>query len=217
MSYPVPPVADRVRRRCLRKEAAVSNASGSLGVQLIEGLKSRASTARWVGIALIVAGVLAMASPLASGLSVMLVIGVLMLLTGISSALLAFGVGAFGRGLPLLLLAVLMAAAGWLIVTRPVEALASVTLLLAFYFFLSGIVEIAAALGAAGAPGRGWMLVSGIVTLLLGVSLWRHFPASAAVAVGVLFGLRMLFHGMWLFSVGLAAGRAGDRIATAVK
>jgi uncharacterized membrane protein HdeD (DUF308 family) len=46
------------------------------------------------------------------------------------------------------------------------------------------------------------------------VSLWRHFPASAAVAVGVLFGLRMLFHGLWLFTVGLAAGRAGDRIAT---
>ena len=35
----------------------MSNASGSLGMQLIEGLKSRAGTARWVGIALIVAGV----------------------------------------------------------------------------------------------------------------------------------------------------------------
>ena len=90
----------------------MSNASGSLGMQLIEGLKSRASTARWVGIALIVAGVLAMASPLVSGVSVMLVIGVLMLLTGVSTAMLAFGVGAFGRGLWLLLLAVLMVAAG---------------------------------------------------------------------------------------------------------
>jgi len=195
----------------------MSNGSQSLGMQLLEGLKSRAGTARWVGIALIVAGVLAMAAPLVSGLSVMLVIGVLMLVTGVSTAMLAFGVGAFGRGLWLLLLAVLMVVAGWLIVTRPVEALASVTLLLAFYFFLSGLVELAAALGAAGAPGRGWMFVSGIVTVLLGVSLWRHFPASAAVAVGVLFGLRMLFHGMWLFSVGLAAGRAGDRIASATR
>ena len=195
----------------------MSNASGSLGMQLIEGLKSRAGTARWVGIALIVAGVLAMASPLVSGVSVMLVIGVLMIMTGVSTAMLAFGVGAFGRGLWLLLLAVLMLAAGWLIVTRPVEALASVTLLLACYFFLSGFLEIAAGIGAAGAPGRGWMIVSGLVTLLLGVSLWRHFPASAAVAVGVLFGLRMLFHGMWLFSVGLAAGRAGGQIASAMK
>ena len=195
----------------------MSNGSMSLGMQLLEGLKSRAGTARWVGLALIVAGVLSMAAPLVSGLSVMLVIGVLMLVTGVSTGLLAFGVGAFGRGLWLLLLALLMVAAGWLIVSRPVEALASVTLFLAFYFFLSGFVEIAAGLGAAGAPGRGWMIVSGIVTVLLGVSLWRNFPASAAVAVGVLFGLRMLFHGMWLFTAGLAAGRAGDRIASAMK
>lgn len=195
----------------------MSNGSMSLGMQLLEGLKSRAGTARWVGLALIVAGVLSMAAPLVSGLSVMLVIGVLMLVTGVSTGLLAFGVGAFGRGLWLLLLALLMVAAGWLIVSRPVEALASVTLFLAFYFFLSGFVEIAAGLGAAGAPGRGWMIVSGVVTVLLGVSLWRNFPASTAVAVGVLFGLRMLFHGMWLFTAGLAAGRAGDRIASAMK
>ena len=195
----------------------MANATNSLGMQLLDALRSRAGTARWVGIALIVAGVLSMAAPLVSGLSVMFVIGVLMLVTGVSTGLLAFGVGAFGRGLGLFLLAILMIVAGCLIVSRPVEALASVTLFLAFYFFLSGFVELLAALGAAGVPGRGWMLVSGVVTVLLGVSLWRNFPASAAVAVGVLFGLRMLFHGMWLFSVGLAAGRAGDRIASATK
>ena len=195
----------------------MANASNSLGTQLLEALRSRAGTARWVGIALIVAGVLSMAAPLVSGLSVMWVIGVLMLVTGVSTGLLAFGVGALGRGLWLFLLAVLMVVAGCLIVSRPVEALASVTLFLAFYFFLSGFVELLAALSAAGAPGRGWMTVSGIVTVLLGVSLWRNFPASAAVAVGMLFGLRMLFHGMWLFSVGLAAGRAGDRVASAMK
>ena len=195
----------------------MANATNSLGMQLLEALRSRAGTARWVGIALIVAGVLSMAAPLVGGLSVMIVIGVLMLVTGVSTGLLAFRVGAFGRGLGLFLLAILMIVAGGLIVSRPVEALSSVTLFLAFYFFLSGFVELLAALGAAGAPGRGWMLVSGVVTVLLGVGLWRNFPASAAVAVGVLFGLRMLFHGMWLFSVGLAAGRAGDRIASATK
>jgi uncharacterized membrane protein HdeD (DUF308 family) len=195
----------------------MSNGSRTLGMTLLDGLRSRAGTARWVGIALILAGVLSMAAPLVSGVSVMLVIGALMLAAGVATAVLAFGIGAFGRGLWLLLLAALMVVAGWLIVSRPLDALASVTLLLAFYFFLSGFMEIAAGLSAAGIPGRGWMLVSGIVTVLLGVSLWRNFPASAAVAVGVLFGLRMLFHGMWLFSVGLAAGRAGNRMAEAMK
>ena len=195
----------------------MANGPKSLGMTLLDGLKSRASAARWVGIALILTGVLSMAAPLVSGLSVMLVIGTLVLVAGVATGWLAFGVGAFGRGFWLLLLAVLMVVAGGLIVSRPLDALASVTLFLAGYFFLSGFMEIAAGFSAAGSPGRGWMLVSGIVTVLLGVSLWRHFPASAAVAVGVLFGLRMLFHGMWLFTVGMAAGRAGDRIAGATR
>jgi uncharacterized membrane protein HdeD (DUF308 family) len=195
----------------------MTNAPQTLGSKLLDGLRSRAGTARWVGIALILAGVLSMASPLMSGLSVMLLIGALMVATGVSTGMLAFSVGAFGRGIWLLLLALLMVVAGWTIATRPVEALAGVTLFLAAYFFLSGIVEVVAAFGEAPAPGRGWMFVSGIVTVLLGVSLWRHFPASAAVAVGVLFGLRLLFQGMWLFSVGMAAGRAGSRLASAMK
>jgi uncharacterized membrane protein HdeD (DUF308 family) len=195
----------------------VSNGSTSMRISLLEGLKSRAGTARWVGILLILAGVLSMASPLMSGLSVMLVIGVLMLATGVATGLLAVSVGAFSRGIWLLLLAVLMVVAGWTIASRPLEALAGVTLFLAWYFFLSGSVEIVAAIRSGPMPGRGWMTVSAIVTLLLGISLWRNYPASAAVAVGVLFGLRMLFHGMWLFSVGLAAGRATSQVASAMK
>jgi uncharacterized membrane protein HdeD (DUF308 family) len=207
----------RITRPLGLMEAAMSNGAKSVGMSLLDALGQRAGTARWVGIALIVAGVLAMASPLVAGASVMMVIGVLMLVAGAFTGMLAFGVGAFGRGIWLLLLALLMLWAGWLIATRPLEALVSVTLFLAAYFALSGLVEIVAALGAAGAPGRGWMIVSGLVSVLLGVSLWRHFPASAAVAVGVLFGLRLLFQGMWLFSVGMAAGRAGSRLASAMK
>jgi uncharacterized membrane protein HdeD (DUF308 family) len=207
----------RITRPLGLMEAAMSNGAKSVGMSLLDALGQRAGTARWVGIALIVAGVLAMASPLVAGASVMMVIGVLMLVAGAFTGMLAFGVGAFGRGIWLLLLALLMLWAGWLIATRPLEALVSVTLFLAAYFALSGLVEIVAALGAAGAPGRGWMIVSGLVSVLLGVSLWRHFPASAAVAVGVLFGLRLLFQGMWLFSVGMAAGRAGNRLASAMK
>jgi uncharacterized membrane protein HdeD (DUF308 family) len=207
----------RITRPLGLMEAAMSNGAKSVGMSLLDALGQRAGTARWVGIALIVAGVLAMASPLVAGASVMMVIGVLMLVAGAFTGMLAFGVGAFGRGIWLLLLALLMLWAGWLIATRPLEALVSVTLFLAAYFALSGLVEIVAALGAAGAPGRGWMIVSGLVSVLLGVSLWRHFPASAAVAVGVLFGLLLLFQGMWLFSVGMAAGRAGSRLASAMK
>ena len=195
----------------------MSSRPKTFGSNLLAGVKSRASTARWVGIALIVAGLISMATPLMTGLSVMLVIGVLMIAGGIATAVLAFGVGAFGRGIWLLLLALLTIVAGYTICSRPLEALASVTLFLAAYFFLSGIVEMVAAFGEDPAPGRGWMFTSGLVSVLLGTSLWRHFPASTAVAVGVLFGVRLLFNGAWLLSVGMAAGNVTSRLESGAR
>src|SRR6516225_7010611 len=82
MSYLPLRAADRVRRRSSGREVAMSNASGSLGMQLIEGLKSRASTARWVGIALIGAGGRARAPPLVGGVGVMVLMGGLFPLPG---------------------------------------------------------------------------------------------------------------------------------------
>jgi len=189
----------------------MSNGS-TLREKLLDGLKSRAGGTIAVGVVLIIAGILGIASPLLSGLSVMVMMGCLLLLGGLSVAGLAFGVGAFGRGVALLLLGILMGVAGWSIMTRPLSALASMTLFLAAYFVISGIVELVSAIGEAPAPGRGWMMVSGLVSIVLGVMLWTHFPASAGVAVGVLFGARLLFNGLWLLNVGMAAKRVAGAL-----
>ena len=195
----------------------MSTPSGSLAATLLDGLKTRAGNAKAVGIALILAGVLAIAAPFVSGISVMVVVGMLMIAGAIGLGLLAFSLGAFGRGLPLLLLTMLTLLAGVTIVTRPVAAMASVTLLLAVYFAVSGIVEIAVAFGDKPTAGRGWVILSGLASLVLGVMLWRHFPASAGMAVGVLFGVRLFLVGVWLYSVASAVGRVGERVGGAIK
>src|SRR5262245_15202600 len=139
----------------------MSEAPRSPGEKLIDALKARAGMVTATGWLLTLAGVLGIASPLVSGLSVMVIVGALLLLGGVSVALLAFRVGAFGRGLGLLVLAVLMVVAGCLIVSRPLDALASITLFLAAYFVVAGIVELVAAIAEPPAPGRGWMMLSG--------------------------------------------------------
>lgn len=48
------------------------------------------------------------------------------------------------------------------------------------------------------------MLFNGIVTLVLGILLWRQFPLSGAWAVGVLFGIKMIFSGWTLVFIGNA-------------
>jgi len=188
----------------------MANGAGGVGQKLLGAIKAHAGIAVGVGIALILAGVLAICAPFVAGVSVMLMIGGLLLIGGIALCLLALRVGAFGPGMPLLLMGVLMILTGLYMFTRPIEALASMTLLLAAYLIVTGIVEIFAGFGARPEPGWGWMVASAVVTLLLGLMLWRQFPISGVWAIGTLFGIKLLMTGISMTSIGMTV-RSGVR------
>jgi uncharacterized membrane protein HdeD (DUF308 family) len=182
---------------------------------LLEGLRQNAGWAVGVGIVLIVVGILAVASPMASGLAVTLVVGALLIVGGVAQCFLAFRAGAFGRALLIFLVGLVKLIAGIFLVTRPVAGLASLTLFLAAYFVAVGILAIVAALKLRGAPSWIWMLLNGIVTLLLGLMIWAQWPLSGAWAIGVLFGLQLLMNGIALASIGSAVRGAVKRAAAA--
>ena len=169
---------------------------------LVDMIKQQAKTARWVGVLLLITGVLSLIAPLASGLSIALMIGVLFIVCGAAQFVIAFRTGAFGEGLLLALLALLSLIAGVYMVSQPVAALATLTLFLAGYFIASGIVEAFGALRARPTQGWGWLLFGGIVSIALGVMIWRQFPLSGAWAIGTLVGVRMIMSGWTLIAVG---------------
>jgi len=55
------------------------------------------------------------------------------------------------------------------------------------------------------AEGWGSVWINGIVTLLLGIMLWRQFPLSGVWAIGIVFGLKMIFSGWFLVFIGITA------------
>jgi len=169
---------------------------------VLETIRKKAKTARWFGFFLIIAGILAIASPLVAGLSVALMVGVLLMVSGFAQLLLVFQSGSIGRGILMAILGLLSLAAGFYCVTQPVAALEALTLMLAAYFVAAGVIEIIAALGAR--PERGWgMLLSiGILSLLLGGMIWSQFPVAGAWAVGTLVGIRLLISGWTLVAIG---------------
>jgi uncharacterized membrane protein HdeD (DUF308 family) len=175
---------------------------------LVELIKEDAKTARWVGIFMLIAGFLAMVAPFAAGLSVAVVVGVLLLVTGVTQVLLVFRAGSFGEGLMLVLLGVLSVVAGGFMVAQPVAALATLTLFLAGYFIACGILEVIAAFGARPQSGWGLLLFGGIVSVLLGVMIWQQFPLSGVWAVGVLVGVKLIIAGWALIAIGGAAKAA---------
>jgi uncharacterized membrane protein HdeD (DUF308 family) len=90
------------------------------------------------------------------------------------------------------------------LLAHPLLASVVLTLVLAIYFVVDGIVEIVA--GIKRRPGLGWMwmLVGGIVSILLGVIIWRQFPLSGIWAIGILLGIKMLFVGIIMIMAGSA-------------
>lgn len=176
---------------------------------LLETIKKDAKTSKWVGILLLIAGFLSLVAPLGAGLSITIMVGVLLLMSGGAQLVLVFKAGSIGQGILLAIFAVLSLIAGGYMISQPVSALATLTLFLAAYFIASGVVQAIGAFGARPEAGWGWLMFGGVISFVLGVMIWRQFPLSGVWAVGTLVGVQLMMSGWTLIAVGgLAKGAA---------
>ncbi len=180
---------------------------------LLDGIKKNARIAVIMGIIMVICGFLAVGSPLAAGVYVTIFVGIMLAIGGIAQCFLAFKAGAFGKGLLIFAVGALTAAVGFYLFNQPLEGLASITLLLAVYFIVTGIFELVGAFQIRPAEGWGMMLFNGIVTLLLGIMIWSQFPLSGAWAVGILFGVKLLLSGASLIVIGRSVRGAAKAAA----
>jgi uncharacterized membrane protein HdeD (DUF308 family) len=176
-------------------------------------IKKHARLALIIGILMVICGVLAIASPLAAGVYVTILVGLMLAFGGIAQCFLAFRAGAFGKGLMIFIVGALTAVAGFFLFNQPLEGLVSITLLLAAYFVVTGIFELISAFQMRPAGGWGLMLFNGVVTLLLGIMIWSQFPLSGVWAVGILFGVKLIMSGWALISIGRSVRGATDASA----
>jgi uncharacterized membrane protein HdeD (DUF308 family) len=72
------------------------------------------------------------------------------------------------------------------------------TALLMIFFIVNGLWKFSSALRYRPAAGWGWLLLSGLVSLLFVYLLWRQWPLAGAWAIGVLVGLDLLLTGVAL-------------------
>jgi uncharacterized membrane protein HdeD (DUF308 family) len=83
---------------------------------------------------------------------------------------------------------------GFLMVQRPLAAAAIFTLMLAAAFFVGGLFRIIVALSER-FYGWGWVLLNGLITLVLGILIWRQWPEAKFWVIGLFVGIDMLFDG----------------------
>ncbi|MFK5922779.1 MAG: HdeD family acid-resistance protein [Verrucomicrobiota bacterium] len=162
-------------------------------------------SAGWVvalGIITILLGMFAISSPLFAGVAIQYFVGAAILFGGIFQTLHAFQGGGQNKPVFAFLSGLLAILCGGLMFAKPLLGLSLLTLILIGYFVADGLVKIMYAFKHKPESGWGWVLFSGIITLLLGLMLWRDWPLSGAWAIGVLFGINLIFDGWAMIFTG---------------
>ena len=162
------------------------------------------------GIILIVLGAAAIIVPVIATLAFTLFIGWLFLISGVVGLITTFWM----RNAPgfwwSLLSGVVGIAAGIVLILWPISGTVSLTLVLIAFFVVEGIVTLMYAFEhRAQLSGRwGWMLASGIVDLILAGIIFAGLPETATWALGLLVGINLLFGGVAMIGMALAARTA---------
>ena len=168
-----------------------------------------------LGILMIILGVVAMAAPVVATIAIQVMLGWLLVISGIAEGIHAFMVKEWRGFLLELLSAVLYLGVGLLLLVDPLKGALALTLILAVFLLVEGIFKIITALRVRDHRGWGWLLASGIVSVVLGVLIWKQWPTSGLWVIGLLVGIQLLFTGWSLVMLALVA--RGHRQAMAAR
>ena len=196
---------------------ATALSQAALEAKLLETRRLIAEKWGWflaVGIVLIVAGLAAVAFPFISTVAAKIMLGWLFLIGGVVMIVHAFQAPAWSGFLWNLLIGLLYAVAGAYLAFFPLTGLLTLAILLAALFFAEGIMEIIMAFRVRPHDGWGFLLLSGIAALAVGVLIAMDLPGSATWALGLLVGINLLFTGSSYVALALA-GRKAREVATA--
>src|SRR3954447_5242722 len=175
----------------------------SLDPEVREGLSRSWKALMFVGVAAIVLGCIAILVPAVAAVGTAIFIGWVLLVVGAFMIAAAFSAHSVGTLLWRLLWAVLTVIVGLWLILEPHNGTLTLTLVLGIYFLFMGLTRITIAFLARGEPNAGWLGLSGIAGLLIGLLVLAKFPSSAHWATGLLVGIDLIFAGWTLTSVAL--------------
>lgn len=157
---------------------------------------------------MILAGVLALIFPVISSVAIVFFLGWLLIFSGILQAISlidARHVPHFWLQLVSVVLSVLV---GILFLRNPGAGLLTLTLLLIVFFMVEGISKVIFSLTIRPFPNWGWVLASGVISILLAFYLWANTPVTAIWLLGVLLGIELICEGAALGRMALHARKS---------
>jgi len=162
------------------------------------------------GIVLLILGVLAIVVPPIATIAVEVLVGWLLLVSGVVGLIATLRMrNAPGFGWSLLS-AIIGIAAGVVLLAWPLSGALSLTLILTVFLTLEGVISILYAFEHRRELSGRWgaMLFSGVIDLFLAGIIFAGLPGTAAWAIGLLIGVNLVFGGSALIAMALHARNA---------
>lgn len=159
------------------------------------------------GILLILAGILAIGMPFLAGIAASIVLGWVVLFAAAVHLVYAWMERCAGSIVPQILIGLVYNLAATYMLWHPFKGLFALTLVLAPYTAVEGVVEIVIFVRWRHLPESSWFLIDGIVSLLVSGLIWLHWPSSSLWAIGTLVGVSLVMSGVARFAMPMGRRR----------
>ncbi len=156
----------------------------------------------WLGVLMIIVGMVACVMPLAASFAIETVVGVSLVVAGVGRLWLAFTEKSFMQVL-LMLCCVL---SGVFFLARPLAGMVAIGTFLGAFFAVVGVAKFVEYFRLRGLQGAFTAILSGIIDLFLAYSIWSNL-FNAASAPGILMGVDLLFTGASMIALSAGCSR----------
>ena len=170
----------------------------SVKKQVEKNIKQHKNLYIFNGIVFIILGLVALMTPLIAAEFLDLLIGSLLLLTGLFQATVSF---ATKRHWAFYLSAFISVGAGSLMIARPLSGALALAAVIATFLLLQGLVQIFTAGMYAPFKGWGWILTTGLISISLAALVYAGWPISAIWFLGVLVGINLVSFGISMITL----------------
>lgn len=171
----------------------------------------------WVialGILLILLGIGAWFVPIATTLGVTVILGVILIVGGALHAIHAFFTGKFGTFIWQFLLGIVYVIAGIFLLNAPVRGSVFLTIVLAAFLLVVGIVRMVQGISQPMMQDRGWVITAGVLDILLAILIMAVLPTGGLWVIGVAVGAELIVAGITAIMAGVNIRHLTTRPAT---
>jgi uncharacterized membrane protein HdeD (DUF308 family) len=160
----------------------------------IEEVRKHSTWFLVIGIALVILGMVAIGYAVEMTIVSVLFLGWLLIIGGAFEIIHGFSRRQWSGFFINLLGGVLYAVAGFVMIANPAQAAVTLTLLIAIVLIVAGLFRLFVAFSTP-LHHRGWLILNGVISILLGIMIWDAWPVSGLWVIGMFIGIDMIFDG----------------------